>query len=317
MSIEGRLSIALQARCGRVSIDSSRPVYAARVFQGKTVSETLKMLPMLFTVCGTAQNCAGVRACEQALGMKAAAGVECLRESLVAMESVREHLWRILLDWPGFLDERPEKNGMIGLLALQREHRQALMARVDPFQLAATEGVPVLPSSRDFVKEAGFILQQAVFGVSVADWLDLNSPEKLEQWAASTATVAARLLKHVMQMEWHEVGRCEIEALPFMQAEDMHRLLQDEDFIRWPQWRGDCRETTCLGRVDSCLLQHLRSRYGNGLLVRLVARLTELAQLSMALLPETGVADEDRPVRAQNPAIGQVAAARGQLLHRV
>ncbi len=317
MSIEGRLSIGLQRDSGRVSIASSRPVYASRLFQGKHVSETLKMLPVLFTVCATAQLCAGVRACEQALGLSAATHIERLRNCLVAMESVREHLWRILLDWPGFLDENPKEKGMTSILMLQREHRRTLTATADPFQPGASDDVPALSPSRDFVQETGSILQQAVLGLSPAHWLDIDSPEKLEKWAGSTATVAARLLKHVIQMKWHEAGRCEIEALPFLEPEYMHPLLQDDDFIRQPQWFDGCRETTCFGRVDSPLLQQLRSRHGNGLLPRLVARLTELAQLSMALQPETGVADEDAPVCAQNPAIGQVTAARGQLLHRV
>ena len=317
MNIEGRLSIGLQTRLGRVSINSSRPIQASRIFHGKGVSETLIMLPMLFTICATAQRCAGVRACEQALGRMAAAQIERLRESLVAMESVREHLWRILLDWPGFLDEMPKKNSMSGILALQREHRQALTAFGDPFQLSAINDVPDSASARDFVSETGLILQQAIFGMSPAHWLDIDKPEKLEKWVLSTTTIAARLLKHVIQMKWQAAGRCEIETLAFMQAEYMQPLLQDDDFIRWPQWRGDCRETTCLGRVDSPLLQQLRSRHGNGLLVRLVARLTELAQLSMALQPETGMVDENVPVPVQNPAIGQVAAARGQLLHHV
>ncbi len=317
MNIEGRLSIGLQKDSGRVSIASSRPVYASRLFHGKRVSQTLKMLPMLFTVCATAQLCAGVRACEQALGLRAATHIERLRNCLVAMESVREHLWRILLDWPGFLDENPKENGMASILVLQREHRQALVAPQDPFQLPETDHVPAPLPSRDFVKETGLILQQAVLGMSPQHWLDIDSPEKLEKWAASTATVAGCLLKHVIQMKWHEVGRCEIEALPLLEPEYMHPLLQDDDFIRQPQWFDGCRETTCSGRVGSPLLQQLRRRHGNGLLPRLVARLTALAQLSMVLQPEAGVADEASPVRAQNPAIGQVTAARGQLLHRV
>ncbi len=320
MGIEGHLSIGLRTACGcvdQVNIDSSRPLYASRVFQGKSVSEALKMLPMLFSICGTAQACAGVRACEQALGVRAIAHIESLRDCLLDMESMREHLWRILLDWPGFLDQMPEKNGMTGMLALQRDHRQVLTAEQDPFQLCAADHFPESHQSRDFVKDAGVILQWAVFGLSPAHWLDIDSLEVLEKWAASTETVAARLLRHIMQMQWSEVGRCEIAPLPFMEAGYVQQMLENDDFIRRPQWFGDCRETTCLTRVDSPLLQQLRSRYGNGLLVRLVARLTELAQLSRNLLPEMMTVEDENPVSVQNPGVGQVAAARGQLLHRV
>ena len=321
MGIEGRLSIGLSTACGcvnQVSIDSSRPLYAARVLHGKRVPEALKMLPMLFSICGVAQACAGVRACEQALGVKAAAHMEALREALVAMETMREHLWRILLDWPGFLGQMPVKKGMTGMLALQCDHRLALTAGRDPFQLCVAGHFPAPRLSRDFVKEAGLILEQLVFGMSPAQWLNIESSNALEKWATSVETMAARLFRYVMRMQWSEVGRCEVAGLPVMDAGHVQQMLEHDEFIRRPRWFGDCRETTSLTRVDSPLLQHLRSRYGNGLLVRLVARLTELAQLSGNLIPTMmAVAEEESPVRMHNPGLGQVAAARGQLLHRV
>ncbi len=320
MGIEGHLSIGLRTACGsvdQVSIDSSRPLYAARVFHGKRVSEALKILPMLFSICGTAQACAGVRACEQALGVRAVVCIERLREVLVGMETMREHLWRILLDWPVFLGQTPTKNGMTGMLALQCDHRLALTVGQDPFQLCAADRFPASRPSRDFVREASLILERLVFGMPPAHWLDIDSSKALEKWVTSTTTVAARLLRHVIQMQWNEVGRCEIASLPFMDEGHMQQMLEGDDFIRRPQWFGDCRETTCFTRTDSCLLQHLRSQYGNGLLVRLVARLTELAQRSSNLIPVMMAAEEDSPASAHNPGLGQVAAARGQLLHRV
>jgi len=321
MGIEGRLSIGLGTACGcvdQVSIDSSRPLSGARLLHGKGVPEALKILPVLFSICGVAQACAGVRACEQALGVKAAAHIEGLREALVAMETMREHLWRILFDWPAFLGQMPAKNGMKGMLALQCDHRLALTVGQDPFQLCAACHFPVSHPSRDFVKEAGLILAQTVFDMPPAHWLDIDSLEALEKWTASVETVAARLLRHIMQRQWSEAGRCEVAALPVMQAGHVQQMLEHNEFIRRPQWFGDCRETTCFTRVDSPLLQQLRAQYGNGLLVRLVARLTELAQLSANLIPTTmTAAEKESPVNVQNPGLGQVAAARGQLLHRV
>ncbi|MDX2418246.1 MAG: hypothetical protein QNK19_12365, partial [Xanthomonadales bacterium] len=108
MGVEGCLTICLRTdsgHVGQVEIESSRPVHASRVLHGKSAAEALKILPLLFTICGTAQACAGVRACEQALGIRFSPRIERLRDCLVRMETVREHLWRILLDWPAFLGE--------------------------------------------------------------------------------------------------------------------------------------------------------------------------------------------------------------------
>lgn len=106
-------------------------------------------------------------------------------------------------------------------------------------------------------------------------------------------------------------------ALPFMDADWLTQVMQDDGVVEQPQWLVECRETTCLTRIDSPLLQQLRTRYGNGLLTRLAARLTELAQLAGNLLPDRMAMDEGASVYAKNPGIGWTTAARGQLLHRV
>lgn len=319
MGIEGHLKISISTDSGQVDlvrIESSRPVHASRIFQGRNIEDALKTVPMLFAICGTAQACAGVRACEQALGVRAVPRVESLRDSLVRMETVREHLWRILLDWPVFLGEEPEKSGMTDMLTLQRDYRQSVTGGYEPF-LPPGDAYQPGPVPDGLLQKVALILEQAVFGMSPNRWLDINHLDKLEDWAESGVTVAARLVNHLLRAEWCEVGVCDVEALPFLNEEELHKMMQDDDFVLQPQWHGQCHETTSFTRVDSPLLRQLRIRYGNGLLVRVAARLTEIAQLSENLLPEMREGDCEEQVSAQNPGIGQVAAARGELLHRV
>ena len=320
MGIEGSLSISLgidSGRVKRVQISSSRPVHASRVFQGKETAEVLKTLPLLFSICGTAQVCAGVRACEQALGMKAAPQVEQLRDCLVRMENLREQLWRILLEWPEFLGEELDSAAMSNILKLQREYRQAVTNGYDPFLLYADAHDSELLPPHGLIQQIRSMLEQGVFGMPPQKWLDIEHPEMLEAWVESGTTTAACMLDYLFQQEWSDVGKCEIAPLPDLDLEQLNAALSDEDFVRRPQWFGSCRETTSSSRIDSRLLQQLRSRHGNGLLVRLVARLTEIAQLSAGLLPETLNEGEGEDIPAHNPGIGQVAAARGQLVHRV
>ena len=97
MDIEARLFISLRTgtdRVAKVDIRSSRPLQAARVFHGKRVEDALKMLPLLFSVCGMAQACASARACKQALGRRPMAETEwnfhsqeVLANSLAALQS--------------------------------------------------------------------------------------------------------------------------------------------------------------------------------------------------------------------------------------
>lgn len=317
MSIEGKLIIKLRTsgeRVDQVSIDSSRPVHASRAFRGKDVSEALQMVPMLFNICGTAQLCACVRACEQALGYKPAAVKEQLRECLVQVETAREHLWRILLDWPGFIGEAPRRNEVGEVLALQREYKRELTANYDPFGL--TEGdqgmVPELPDNLQDRLDS--ILEQMVYGISPTAWLQISSPQALHQWANTNHTIGARLLNQVAQSGWTELGNCEVSGLPLMDTEKLDQLMQITAFVEQPQWLDVCRETTCLTRVDSRLMRELKGQYGNGLLVRLAARLTELAQISRKLMPE---AEPNLPQEHHNPGMGRANAARGHLIHRV
>ena len=56
-------------------------------------------------------------ACEAALGLQPPPLVDRLRELLTSAETVREHLWRILLDWPRLLGEDPDGPAMAAAMA--------------------------------------------------------------------------------------------------------------------------------------------------------------------------------------------------------
>lgn len=317
MGIEGSLTIDLcpgRSGAGRVAIDSSRPVHASRLFLGKGDEETLKLVPMLFSICGTAQASAAVRAFEQALGIRPVPGTEQVREGLVRLESVREHLWRILLDWPAFLAESPQQRGMGEVVTLQRDVRQTLCGDRDPFLPGAVLSAGA-GSTEAGSASLATLVGESVFGLQPDTWLEIDSEEGLAAWAGFGVTAAARLIALVMSKGWSDIGRCYVESLPVLENGALHRAMQKDDFIERPKWEGHCYETTCLSRTDSTLLQSLQARYGNGLLVRLVARLTELATLSGELLP-SNVPDEFSPAD-DGAGIGRATAARGELLHRV
>jgi hypothetical protein len=311
VGIEGELTITLER--GEVLIDSSRPVHASRVFRKKPLDEVLQSVPMLFSVCGTAQVCAAVRAAEQALEHPASPLLEGVRESLVRMETLREHLWRVLLDWPNLLGEPPIKQGMAEMLVLQRDFRQLLTAAGEPFRITAAALGEVEPVAlTTLVQRVAAFTAARAFQRHPAEWLELESLEALQRWIATTDTPAAALLQRVVRQRWEALGRCEIEPLPLLEPEWLQQMLEADSFIERPQWQGDSCETSSATRVDSPLLQQSRSHYGNGLMTRLLARLTEMAQLTQQLAPQPLEIDGGHGL-----GIGQVAAARGQLVHSV
>ncbi|MCP4009562.1 MAG: hypothetical protein GY726_08610, partial [Proteobacteria bacterium] len=245
MSIEGKLKITLDTDSGCIShvhIDSSRPVYAARMFQGKTIGEVQKTLPLLFSICGTAQACAGAKAIEQARGINVQASTRAVRASLVHMETLREHLWRILLDWPAFLGELPEKGGMANLISLQSEFRQAMTKGTNPFLDSADPGDPGnLELLEDISSKIDLLLEQQVLNMSPLDWLSIDSLQAFDDWVGSSNNVAGRMFDFVQGSGWSGIGTTsEVNPLPFLPEARIHQLMQNDEFAARPQWLSQC-----------------------------------------------------------------------------
>ena len=100
-----RLRLAVvDGRVGSVSVASERPLVAA-VLRGRPADAAMKLVQLLFALCGKAQG----RAAELALA--AARGGECAAHTdpAVQAEAMREHLWRWLLDLPPLLGEAADQ----------------------------------------------------------------------------------------------------------------------------------------------------------------------------------------------------------------
>ena len=98
-----RLSSA-GGRIGAVSVISERPA-VAQALRGRPADDAVRLVPLLFALCGKAQG----RAAELALA--AARGRECVAhlDPEIQAEAMREHLWRWLLDLPLLLGEAADQ----------------------------------------------------------------------------------------------------------------------------------------------------------------------------------------------------------------
>jgi coenzyme F420-reducing hydrogenase alpha subunit len=124
----GEIHIELTHRAGQVravKIRSTRPE-AARVLIGKTPEQVLNMVPLLFSLCGNAQAYVALLACRATLELDADPEADAARECLVQLETVREHAWRILLDWRGLLCRSADKIALAALLKLDRQFKSCL-----------------------------------------------------------------------------------------------------------------------------------------------------------------------------------------------
>ncbi len=124
--LAGRIEVTIGWRDGRISsveIHNSRPAVVSRLLQGKTYTEALTLIPMLFSVCGVAQQIAATEAVESALQAETlqieafqteafqtellkkepSVSVSRARQQLLLAENIRELGLRMARDW---LDDR-------------------------------------------------------------------------------------------------------------------------------------------------------------------------------------------------------------------
>ena len=326
--LAGRLNIELNRRDGGVeaSIRSSRPLAASLVFVGKTVEETVSGLPALFSVCAVAQASACVSACEAAQGLVPSPGAIRLRRLLVDAETIKEHLWRILLDWPRFLDRPPAAKAMQTVMAAYSGLRAALGSGSDPFRPGSDAVAPDLSAATQSLAELARVSAEHVLGADPADWLQqVQTMEHLHRWASDTGSSSANLVREVQDSGWAGVGRNPVTALPRLSVLDLAPVLGGTDaegFVAAPTWQGAPRESSPFTRrLGLPLIADLTRKLGNGLLPRLAAQLVELAVLQLRL--RTGLTRLDEaaePIAGDMPGgvgIAQVQAARGLLVHRV
>jgi hypothetical protein len=229
-----------------------------------------------------------------------------LRRRRVAAESVHEHLWRVLLDWPAALGEEPRLAAFAAL-------REALLAQA-----------PDWPAVRSRVRE---LLAREVLGADPDRWRQEMADGSFADWLRGAATPAARLLSRLRGDGALYAARG-VGVLPPAPEEGFaieiaRRLDADAGFAAAPTWDGSPCETGALARHgDHPLLRRLAETGDPPALSRSVARLLAVDTLTGAddpsvsmgavrLIPRSGRTE------ASGDALSWVDTARGLLMHRV
>jgi uptake hydrogenase large subunit len=307
----------------QVKITSSRPDSATRVLLGKTPEQVLNIVPLLFSLCGNAQAYAALQACRSAMEMPAPPEIDAAQKLLVQLETLREHAWRILLDWPGFIGLSANKSVIAALLKFDGLFKRALFRNGEAFKLDSIIKIDPAQLNQLF-NELETLINSAIFNDRLGGFLNLISEAQLRDWLVQNPAVPARFLSFIYQQKWQAIGQNTIACIPELAAEDVHRQMQQyglTDFVRAPQWLGCCFESTSLNRqLAHPLMAGLHKRYGNGLVVRLMGRLVELAGIPAQLRRLQGLISEKSVGSAQplgSKGMGMVQAGRGLLIHRL
>ena len=318
MVIEGELVVRLACAGGRVrqvAVHSTRPMVAARLLTGKTAVDAAAVVPRLFSICGGAQGTAAAAA----LAAAGATGREfdfASRDREVMLEALQDTFWHLLIDWPNTMSTAP----------------CATPVAAARFQIAsamrASDGTPRLndvAAMRELGVALSAIAAQAIFGMPPAAWRQLADVEALQAWCARGETIAAILLGHVLT-DWPTLGRSATRLMPPPQRDTLLRVIvpalrRGSEFSRAPNWNGETVETGGLARMrEDPLVQAVQQMFGNAVVTRVVARLSELARMLHELSgPDL---ETTRSPRIQSLPLGDgeglaaVETARGLLLHR-
>jgi hypothetical protein len=240
-------------------------------------------------------------AIEAARGIAAPVPVRAARDARIAAETLQEHAWRFLVDWPRLAGRAPEVE------ALSRGRRA-----VAPLLEAVESSEEAGPR-----EEAIAWARETVFGRAPAEFLAIDSLDGLRAWMREASTPVAGLVAALLAGA-PQLGASDVELLPFGDDRWVAMALApaidaDPGFDAAPTWRGRARETGPLARTAGHpLVADAVAAWGRGAGSRLVARLVDMAAALQAHGGRHGaVALEGAS------AIAWVETARGLLVHRV
>lgn len=280
-----------------VKVKSTRP-QAYRILTGKLPDNAIQLAPMLFSICGKAQQAAAIAAVSAARGHETPQDI--VLERGVACEAMQEHLWRLLLDSPK-------------LLGLPQQQEQFVRWHGALNAIAAGHG-----NAENLRTE----LHQTLLGTPDAEWQRFDSYAGLNEWWNSGRGLCAPIFAALDRKEdalnfVGGIAACDL--LPKWRASDVLQTYAghfNHEFAAMPQHEGRAMETGALAHWQHTpLLQDVLHRRPARLLARVIARLIDLLDSAQALAQEK-VTERVAGISAADAAgLSVVRTARGMLLH--
>lgn len=303
-AVAGQIEVNVKWQQGRircVELCSSRPQRLTELFCHKPLSAVVQMIPMLFSLCATAQQVAALRAAESALGLQVEPIVERARDRLIQAETVRELGLKLFSDW--LLDELGIKVRLIqGCNALNRCLQWAM--KLNP---------PLPPVSETTVENDVLSELHEVF--KLTDVAALTTDAILERFLLQD------VIEQLVSLDKVEIkpGAAALDLDDSRLRQQVISALAAEDakaFCAQPSIDGRCYETSVLTPVASGLGE--QSGQGNELASAsgfIRSRLQMLISHFLQLLNGSEVSSAQP--QFEETGVSLVNAARGALLHRL
>ena len=318
MTIEGKVEIFLGKNAG-ASVRHERPANVSPALVGRSPTEAISCISALYGVCANAQAHAAALALEAAMGIAPDSTTLSARALVTAMETLRENVLRIALEWPRLFGGEPEGAAVRPVIGYVTRMREALFATGDPFGIAA-RCMPDREAALGVIAEAEALLAGAIFGEPIDVWRSRRGMDDIAGWCAPRHSAAARMIANLARNGWvhkADAGR------------DAVGLRDRGPVVSWPRMLADTGGSAPFASANGVPETTLFSRRlaegpvdslnSSGLGARFIARLAELACLpgEMRLLLD-GQGEPRAMTETDNgTGIGMVEAARGLLIHTV
>lgn len=301
MSVEGVVHLSARLAAGRIAgvrVASDRPLLAQRLFAGRTPDEALKLVPNLYSVCGKSQSVVAAAALDAALGDAPRPAIQRRRERELAAETLAEHAFRLLLDWPKLC-------GAAGDVAMLSRMRSLLAS------------APVSEASWGAARDALVgMTETRLLGAQLDPWLEQFSASEWLDWARGGHTDCGRTLAALSSLpEWAAPETPPLTRPPHsVFVEQMARpALASPAFAARPELDGQPVECGPLARCQ--MLSAVRDLARRD---RIMARaFSRVAEFAMVLRDDSTVGRLETASLGpgEGAAIGEMA--RGVLLHAV
>ncbi|WP_419797956.1 MAG: nickel-dependent hydrogenase large subunit [Terasakiella sp.] len=303
-----------------VRIASNRTTMAARILEGKSPQEACAFVPLLFSLCGTAQHHAALTAMEQALGYVPSPAHKTARHLLLLAEGIAEHTTRLLIDWAELGGQEKNINQIRDIRQTLASFKSLIFTESGQDKIGGGTLAPDMTKLSSEFSRLRTIIQSEIFKITPREFADLPNRDALENWISTTDSLPARCLK-----QWQKDGLSDIiwplaQGLMDFPPEEiaMHMDAENADqFITYPTWDGRPCQTGALMRH----LSHPFLRQANhNALSYFYAKLIDLAVMIEDFEKNISGLKQDDDLyhtKATYKGYAQIEAVRGQLSHRV
>jgi len=210
-----------------VRLTSQRPTGLGRFFRGKEPATLVERLPLIFSLCGTAQTVAACEALEQGLACAANPDRTALRRAAVLSETIVETLRGMVVEWAAFLNEPLDPKALLTATAA-REHLLAAMLPPNAWRRVGDDSSVAIDidAASTAIDEMASALNQIGIDNSAAG---LTTVGDLESWSSEGDGLAHRAVARVLEQGTAEFGRSSYRPLTASLGDLSARLAADPD----------------------------------------------------------------------------------------